>query len=350
MTRFYARAVAAVVVALGTSACAPLFGGAGAGEATELVTLPSGEACGYAGEGATLAFDGLRLSWTCEVASSGPRGLFGEPVVLGETNVSWRIGSTARRADGGGFELARLESVDGRVVRFTTATGGSCSFAGEGATLAFGGDRVNYTCDADEVAVGPLAGDERGLSATIGTLERSGDAVALRRPRTVRIRTVELQELGAAWTPEATPSTGAAGAAADAPPAAETAEATDETAADAAAHAPLLGTTWALERVLLADGDELRPVEPADYTLTLGADGSASLQVDCNRGIGRFELDGSSLVFSPFATTRAFCGPGSLEQRYLEQIAAVVSYAFEDGALVLNTSMDASRLVFRPLD
>ena len=342
MTRFYARVAAALLVALGATACAPLSRGAGAGEATGLVTLPSGEVCGYAGEGATLTFDGLRLSWTCEVAPSGPRGLFGEPVVLGDTSVSWRIGSTARRADGGGFELARLESVDARVVSFTTVTGSSCAFAGEGATLAFDGDRVNYTCDGDEVAVGPLTGDARGLSATIGTLASGDDGFVLRRPRSVRIRTVELQDPGAASASETVTVT--------ATPPADEAEAPDASNGDEIAHAPLLGTTWALERILFTDGSELLPVEPVDYTLTLGADGSAALQIDCNRGIGRFELDGTSLSFSPFATTRAFCGPGSLELRYLEQIATVVSYAFDGGALVLATSMDASLLVFRPLE
>ncbi|MFU8887332.1 MAG: META domain-containing protein [Trueperaceae bacterium] len=346
MTRFYARVAAALVVVLSAAACAPLSRGVGAGEATGLVTLPSGEVCGYAGEGATLAFDGLRLSWTCEVAPSGPRGLFGEPVVLGDTNVSWRIGSTARRADGGGFELARLESVDARVVRFTTVTGSSCAFAGEGATLAFGGERVNYTCDGDEVAVGSLTGDARGLSATIGTLERTDDAVALRRPRSVRIRTVELQDPSTAWVPPAT----SVAAAAPVDEAEKADEAPSGEAPGQVAHAPLLGTSWALERILFMDDSEVLPVDPADYTLTLGADGSVSLQIDCNRGIGRFELDGPSLSFSPFATTRAFCGPGSLEQRYLEQIAIVVSYGFEDGALVLATSMDSSLLFFRPLD
>jgi len=352
MTRYYARAIAALVMALGATACAPLSRGVGAGEATGLVTLPSGEVCGYAGEGATLAFDGLRLSWTCEVAPSGPRGLFGEPVVLGDTNVSWRIGSTARRADGGGFELARLESVDARVVRFTTVTGSSCSFAGEGATLAFGGDRVHYTCDGDEVAVGSLIGDAQGLSATIGTLEPSDDGFVLRRPRAVRIRTVELQDPSAAWVPETPAVTASApiGESEKADGATADEAVADEAAADETAHAPLLGTTWALERILFMDDGELLPVDPADYTLTLGADGSAALQVDCNRGIGRFELDGTSLTFSSFATTRAFCGPGSLEQRYLEQIAIVVSYAFDDGALALATSMDSSLLYFRPLD
>jgi len=343
MTRLYARVVAMLMVALGASACAPLFGGGGSGDVTGLVTLPSGEVCGYAGGGATLAFDGLRLSWTCEVAPSGPRGLLGEPVVLGETNVSWRLGSTARRSDGAGFELARLDSIDGRVVRFTTVTGTTCSFAGEGATLAFAGDRVNYTCDGDAVAIGALMSDARGLRATIGTLARTEEGFELRRPRTVRIRTVELQDPATAWTPPATAE------------AAEVTAATDEEVAvdvpeDDALHAPLLGTTWALERILFADETERVPSDPAGYTLTLGADGSAALKIDCNRGIGRFALDGDRLSFAAFATTRAFCGPGSLEQPFLEQIADVVSYQFDDGALVLATSMDASLLYFRTLD
>jgi len=333
MTRLYARAVAMLMVALGASACAPLFGGDGSGNATALVTLPSGEVCGYAGGGATLAFDGLRLSWTCEVAPSGPRGLLGEPVVLGDTTVSWRLGSTARRSDGAGFELARLESIDARVVRFTTVTGSTCTFAGEGATLAFAGDRVNYTCDGDAVAIGALKGDARGLSATIGTLERTDETFELRRPRTVRIRTVELQDPATAWVPPATDV-----------------EAVADVSEDDAPHAQLLGTTWSLERIQFMDGTERVPSEPEGYTLTLGADGSAALKIDCNRGIGRFALDGERLSFAAFATTRAFCGPGSLEQPFLEQIAIVVSYQFDDGALVLATSMDSSLLYFRPLD
>ena len=324
MRRMHPRLVAWPALLLVVTACAPLFPGLGGRTATERVVLPGGEICAYAGEGATLAFDAQRLAWTCEVAPTGPRGLFGAPVVVGETGVSWRLGTSARRADGAGFELVRLESVDARVARFTIPSGETCAFAGEGATLAFDGRRVHYTCDGDLVALGAFTADERGLSATIGTIERTDVDLRLRRTRSVRVSGLELASGGAA-------------SAADG----EKAE---------AAHAPLLGTAWALERIRFVDDRELRPEDPSRYTLTLAADGGAALQLDCNRGAGSFELDGERLSFSAFATTRAFCGADSLDQPFLEQIANVVSYRFEDGALVLATAMDAALVYLRPLD
>jgi hypothetical protein len=59
------------------AACAPVLGVVGG--PTESVVLPNGEICGHAGGGATLAFDGQRLAWTCDVAETGPRGPVREP-------------------------------------------------------------------------------------------------------------------------------------------------------------------------------------------------------------------------------------------------------------------------------
>jgi heat shock protein HslJ len=311
------------------AACAPVLGLVGA--PTQTVVLPDGEVCGYAGEGATLAFDGVRLGWTCDVAATGPRGLFGAPTVVRETDVYWRIGTTARRADGAGFELARLEAVEARVARMELSSGETCAFAGEGATMAFDGRRVHYTCDGDVVLVGPLTPDERGLLATRATLLPRAGGFELRRERLVRVRSAILGDAAAATTGDAP------GAAAGAP------------APAARDHAPLLGTTWALQRIRFADGGELLPPDPALYTLALGADGSVALRADCNRGAGRFELDGERLTFAPFATTRAACPPGSLEQPYLAQLGSALSFAFEGGRLVVVTALEASRLEFEPL-
>lgn len=337
MDRFPTRALGALALAWLVAACAPVFGGRAA--VTEVVTLPDGEVCGFAGEGATLAFDGLRLAWTCDVAPSGPRGLFGAPVVIGDTAVSWRLGTTGRRAAGGGFELVGMASVDALVARFETATGEACTFAGAGATAA-DGRRVNYVCGGDVVAVGPLVADEAGLSATLATSTSAAGRTELRRPRVVRLTTVALAaDVASAGLPAAPAGPTSA---VPAPAAVATAP---------AGHAPLLGTTWALQRIRYADGNELVPDEPGRYTLTLATDGSASLRVDCNRGVGRYEMDGDRLAFSTFATTRAFCGADSLDTPVLMQIALVVGYRFDEtGALVLATSLDTSELSFRPLE
>jgi heat shock protein HslJ len=298
------------------ASCAPALGGMRG--ATESVVLPNGELCGFAGEGATLAFGGQRLAWTCDVAPTGPRGLLGAPVVVRDTDVDWRLGTAARRADGAGFELGRLETVGGRVLDLELATGERCAFSGEGATLAFGGRRVNYTCGDDVVLVGALVGDELGLLATRGALARTAAGLELRRERQVRVRSVVL------------------GSAVGGQP-------------DGAPHAPLFGTTWALERIRFGDGVELTPPDPSGYTLTLGADASVALQADCNRAAGRFDLDGERLSFAPFASTRAACPPGSLDQTYLTQLGSAVSYRFADGRLVVATGIDASLLYFQPL-
>jgi hypothetical protein len=85
------------------------------------------------------------------------------------------------------------------------------------------------------------------------------------------------------------------------------------------------------------------------YTLLLGADGSVALLADCNRGAGRFDLDGERLSFAPFATTKMACPEGSIDQAFLIQLGSTVSYGFAEGRLVLATAIDSSLLYFQPL-
>ncbi|MDF1522225.1 MAG: hypothetical protein P1P87_05330, partial [Trueperaceae bacterium] len=68
MNRTLPRTLAlAASLALALTSCAPVLGGLGrSAEPTAFVTLPSGARCAYAGDGATLAFDGDRLTWTCD--------------------------------------------------------------------------------------------------------------------------------------------------------------------------------------------------------------------------------------------------------------------------------------------
>jgi heat shock protein HslJ len=116
----------------------------------------------------------------------------------------------------------------------------------------------------------------------------------------------------------------------------------------AAGPAPLLGTVWSLELIRFVNGTELVPREPGLYTLLLGADGSVALRVDCNQGAGRFEVDAERLFFAPFATTRAACPPGTIDQDFLVQLGSAATYQLADDELTVTTT-EATQLHFVPL-
>ena len=184
------RTLVILAIAAGLlAACAPRVGPQDG--VTGTVVLPSLERCLHAGFGATLAFDGERLSWTCESPVGAPRGLLGAPSVNG-VEVAWRLVAT-ERGPGGGFVVAAEETVSGRAVRLTLASGETCLFAGTGATMAFDGQRVNHTCPGDVVVVGDLIGDADGLVAVRGTLRTTGGVVGLEDPQPVRVTSVTLE-------------------------------------------------------------------------------------------------------------------------------------------------------------
>jgi heat shock protein HslJ len=112
----------------------------------------------------------------------------------------------------------------------------------------------------------------------------------------------------------------------------------------------IAGRPWQLVRIRMMDGAVLVPDAPDRYTLELGADGRASVQADCNRGSGTFQLEGASLTFGPVATTRAMCPPGSLSDRYLAQLGLVATWTEKDGMLHLATGADGAILDFQPAD
>ena len=165
---------------------------AAVGEVTAVVVMPSLERCLHAGRGATIAFGGDRLGWTCESPVDAPRGLFGPPVVSGGVDVTWRLIAT-ERGDDGALAIAKEERVDARAVRLMLATDETCLFAGTGATRAFDGERVNFTCPDEVVVVGDLIADADGLIAIRGTMERDGDVLRLVDPRPVRVTSVTLE-------------------------------------------------------------------------------------------------------------------------------------------------------------
>jgi heat shock protein HslJ len=118
----------------------------------------------------------------------------------------------------------------------------------------------------------------------------------------------------------------------------------------AAQNAALAGTAWRLVEIQSMDDHVFRPRNSARYTLTLFADGSATVLADCNRGAATWTSAGANqLRFGPLATTRMKCAPDSLSERYLAQFEWVRSYVLKDGHLFLATMADGAIIEFEPV-
>jgi para-nitrobenzyl esterase len=111
--------------------------------------------------------------------------------------------------------------------------------------------------------------------------------------------------------------------------------------------AAIAGRTWELARIQMMDGTVLVPGDPSRYTLRLGADGRAAMRADCNRASASYEVAGKTLTFGPIASTRAFCPPPSISDRYLQQLGFAASFVVRDGRLHVATRADGAILEFR---
>lgn len=135
------------------------------------ITLPDGTECLHAGRGATMAFDERRVNYTCESedeAAEGDRILLGEMSArLDLLTVEYGVLGREGDEDNGAWVLDSSEELEMRLVEVVLDDGTVCLNAGQGATLAFDEDRVNFTCDelgeeiADQVDAGEwvLLGD-----------------------------------------------------------------------------------------------------------------------------------------------------------------------------------------------
>lgn len=96
-----------------------------------------------------------------------------------------------------------------------------------------------------------------------------------------------------------------------------------------------------------------RVADPSRFTLRFGADGRASLRLDCNRGTGSWKAtaagDGTGkLEFGPIAATRALCAPPRLDERVARDLAHVRGYMLKDGRLFLSLMADGGIYEWHP--
>ncbi len=111
---------------------------------------------------------------------------------------------------------------------------------------------------------------------------------------------------------------------------------------------PLAGTSWRLVRFQSMDDaiGEIVPGDPSAYTMTLSADGSVQMQLNCNRAMGTWSVEPASdgisgaFTFGPLATTRALCPPPSMDDRIARDAQWVRGFLLRDGQLHLSLMAD----------
>lgn len=128
------------------------------------VVLDDGVECRDAGQGATLAFDGKRLNYTCGDSEQTPLiGLLGD--FQFDADGTWRAEQVTLGRGDGGFVVEATADITVTPARLVVAGDVECASAGRGATLAFDGKRVHFTCTDPRAPRIGLLGDLTPLGA-----------------------------------------------------------------------------------------------------------------------------------------------------------------------------------------
>lgn len=120
--------------------------------------------------------------------------------------------------------------------------------------------------------------------------------------------------------------------------------------ADVDALSKLVGVVWQLTQIAYSNDTSVTPDDPTKYTLEFLPTGRLAVRADCNRGMGPYATDGSSLTLGPLAFTRALCPPESLFDEYSKNLTIVSSYILEEDVLYLAMSMDVGIMHFAPAE
>ena len=110
--------------------------------------------------------------------------------------------------------------------------------------------------------------------------------------------------------------------------------------------AAVIGATW--EWVGFTDpvNGTQEIATPERYTLRLLPSGTARIQADCNRGAGKYTVDGSSIDLEVTTLTRAACPPGSLSTDYVKYLNAAAVWFMQDGDLYFDLFADSGTMRF----
>ncbi|HET9223341.1 MAG TPA: META domain-containing protein, partial [Roseiflexaceae bacterium] len=107
-----------------------------------------------------------------------------------------------------------------------------------------------------------------------------------------------------------------------------------------------VGPLWRWQGSTLSNGAQITVADPSRYTLQLRPDGSVAVKADCNQVSGTYTLSGTNLTITFGPSTLAACPPDSQADVYMQQLGSVVSYTYNNGALILNLRADAGNMRF----
>ena len=117
---------------------------------------------------------------------------------------------------------------------------------------------------------------------------------------------------------------------------------------------PLLGTEWRLVEFESSDDSigTIRPGTDEVWTLRLDPDGSAAMQLFCNRGFGSWTSPDArtargSLQIKAVGSSMAACPPGAITRLPVD-FGHIRSFVIADGRLHLNLMLDGGNYVWEP--
>ena len=108
----------------------------------------------------------------------------------------------------------------------------------------------------------------------------------------------------------------------------------------------LVGTVWQWQGTLMNDGSAFTPADPASYTVEFQADGTVSIQADCNRAFASYTLDSGAITILPGPTTLMACPEDSLGSEFLAQLGGAAIIFFQDGELLMDLKFDSGTMRF----
>jgi len=109
----------------------------------------------------------------------------------------------------------------------------------------------------------------------------------------------------------------------------------------------IAGPVWQWTGTLYNDGKKIAPSASKNYTIQLLEEGKLHLKADCNLKGGTYSIQESRLSIEITHSTRAACPEGSLEDQFVRDLTAGVSYFLKDGDLYIDLKFDSGTMKFQ---